>query len=49
MKRLGVVLMGMAISASFPAAATGQNGVPAPAPDKLEAITAFFTLSLIHI
>ena len=43
MKRLRVVLMGMAFSAALPIAAIGQNGVPAPAPDKLEAITAFFS------
>jgi CubicO group peptidase (beta-lactamase class C family) len=43
MKRLRVVLMGMAFSAALPIAAIGQNGVPAPAPDKLDAITAFFS------
>src|ERR1700740_3135175 len=43
MKRLRVILMGMAFSAVLPAGAIGQNGVPAPAPHKLEAITAFFT------
>jgi CubicO group peptidase (beta-lactamase class C family) len=43
MNRLHVVLAGMAISAALSTGATGQNGVPAPAPDKLEAITAFFT------
>src|SRR5882724_3366358 len=45
MKRLRVVLMGMAISAALPTGAIGQSrsaDVPAPAPDKLEAITAFF-------
>ena len=43
MGRLSVVLTGMAISAALSTGATGQDGVPAPAPDKLEAITAFFT------
>jgi CubicO group peptidase (beta-lactamase class C family) len=43
MNRLHVVLAGMAISAALSTGAIGQNGVPAPAPDKLEAITAFFT------
>ena len=43
MNRLQVVLAGMAISAALSTGATGQNGVPAPQPDKLEAITAFFT------
>src|SRR5215470_14384707 len=46
MKRLSVVLTGAAISAALSTGAIGQNrspDVPAPAPDKLEAITAFFT------
>ena len=43
MNRLHVVLAGMAISAALSTGATGQNGVPAVASDRLEAITAFFT------
>ena len=45
MKRVGVVLIATAISAALAADAIGQNraaNVPVPAPDKLEAITAFF-------
>jgi CubicO group peptidase (beta-lactamase class C family) len=45
MKRVGVVLMGMTISAALSTGAIGQNraaDIPVPAPDKLEAITAFF-------
>jgi CubicO group peptidase (beta-lactamase class C family) len=46
MNRLHAVLMGMAMSATLSTGAIGQSrsvAVPAPAPDKLEAITAFFT------
>jgi CubicO group peptidase (beta-lactamase class C family) len=46
MRRLGVVLAGMAISAVLSTGAIGQSrraDVPAPAADKLEAITAFFS------
>jgi CubicO group peptidase (beta-lactamase class C family) len=46
MSRLHAVLMGMAMSATLSTGAIGQSrsvAVPAPAPDKLEAITAFFT------
>src|SRR5215470_1919805 len=45
MKRLSVVLTGAAISAALSTGAIGQNrsaDAPTPAPDKLEAITAFF-------
>src|SRR4249919_3161529 len=44
MKRLGVILAGLALLAALSTSAAGQNGAnaPAPAPDKLEAITAFF-------
>src|SRR5215475_259397 len=46
MNRLHAVLTGMAMSAALSTGAIGQSGsadVPAPAPGKLEAITAFFT------
>ena len=46
MKGLSVVLMGAAISAALSTGAIGQSrspDVPAPAPDKLEAITVFFS------
>ena len=44
MKRLGVIFAGLALLAALSTSAARQNGgdVPAPAPDKLEAITAFF-------
>lgn len=44
MNRLGVLLAGLAISAALSTGAAGQNraDAPAPAPEKLEAITAFF-------
>src|SRR5689334_23713406 len=44
MKRRGVVFAGLAMSATLWGGATGQNraDVPAPAPDKLAAIAAFF-------
>ena len=45
MKRVGVVLIGMAVFAALSTGAIGQGrapDIPAPAPDKLELITAFF-------
>jgi CubicO group peptidase (beta-lactamase class C family) len=45
MRRVGVVLIGLTISAALSTGAVGQTrtaNVPAPAPDRLEAITAFF-------
>jgi CubicO group peptidase (beta-lactamase class C family) len=44
MKRLGVIFAGLALLAALSTSAARQNGAnaPAPAPDKLEAITAFF-------
>ncbi|MBI5318484.1 serine hydrolase domain-containing protein [Bradyrhizobium sp.] len=45
MKRLGVVLIALAVAGTFETGAIDQaqaSDAPAPAPDKLEAITAFF-------